>query len=94
MLEGFPGPPGPAKPQKRTPKKLARLPTGTQDAASRVPARNACVDGLEEVPVLRAREGGLNVQEDDGRITGSASREGIGQALKVYSGGHDHKIGS
>ncbi len=30
IFEGFPGPPGPVRPQKRTPKKTARLPSGTQ----------------------------------------------------------------
>ncbi len=33
LFEGFPGPPGPARPQKFTPKNLARLPSGTQVAA-------------------------------------------------------------
>ncbi len=30
IFEGFPGPAGPARPQKRTPKNPARLPSGTQ----------------------------------------------------------------
>ena len=32
ILEGLPGPPGPARPQRCTPKNQARLPSGTQKA--------------------------------------------------------------
>ncbi len=33
MFEDFPGPPGPARPQKRSPTNSARLPSGTQSPA-------------------------------------------------------------
>ena len=66
ILGGFPRPPGPARPPKRTPKNPARHPSGTQALTSRSipvafgsgmcrPCRPRCSDGMGRFPVgLRA----------------------------------------
>ncbi len=58
ILEGFPGPPGPARPQKRTPKNPARLPSGTHVwEKPRPEPRSMCTDFQPGGPILSIPRG-------------------------------------